>query len=157
MNKEQNQRRNFIKAGLLTPLLAGTSLREALAAGPAIKELDMPQHIRDAVTKVYGSNAEHIICSSTLILKAPDIAENGAVVPIGIHAEPGMVRSVVILAEKNTEPFVTQCKVYEDTCLPISIRIKIGRSSNVYAIAETKHGLIGSVKYVRYTVGCGGG
>ena len=157
MNEKQLQRRSLLKASLLTPLAAGLALTKSQAAEAASKELLLPPHIRDAITPIYGARAIRVLCTPNLYIDAPDIAENGAVVPITVNAQLSGVKSLAILAEKNTVPLVAQCRVFEDSSLPVALRIKISRSTDVYVIAETSYGLIGSVRMVKNTIGCGGG
>ena len=105
MTLQQQQRRLFIKgtlAGGAVLAAAGLILpRLAMAAWPA--EAFHATTLDDALTKVFGSNA--LEASDKVVLKAPGIAENGAVVPISINAEQlENVESISIFSEKNPRP-----------------------------------------------------
>ncbi|MFT5658993.1 MAG: sulfur-oxidizing protein SoxY [Gammaproteobacteria bacterium] len=95
--------------------------------------------------------------SASVILKAPDIAENGAVVPIGIESSiPGITR-IVVLVEENPSPMVASFNLGEGARADISTRIKMGKTSDVIALVEANGKVYAARKNVKVTIGgCGG-
>lgn len=159
MNPQQ-QRRLLIKgslAGGAVLAAAGLGLlpsRLALAAWPeeAFKSTSMD----DALTKVFGSTA--LEASDKVVLKAPSIAENGAVVPITISAEQlHNVESISIFSEKNPTPFVARFNLKPGCVADVSTRVKMGESGDVIAVVKADGKLYSARTNVKVTVGgCGG-
>ena len=91
-------------------------------------------------------------------LTAPDIAENGAVVPLAIASTLPDVKQLVLLVEKNPSALVASFKVTPEVEANFVTRAKMGESSDVYAIAITADGKAHyAKKEVKVTLGgCGG-
>jgi len=106
-----------------------------------------------ALSGVGGAGAE----SGQITVKAPDIAENGAVVPVEIiSAIPGTER-IVIVAEKNGMPLVADFGLMNGAEGYVSTRIKMGTTSNVRAIVKAGGKTYTAAKEVKVTIGgCGG-
>ena len=88
----------------------------------------------------------------------PDIAENGAVVPMGVASSLAGVKKLLLLIEKNPSVLVAAFNV-SDTVEPnFSTRAKMGQSSDVYAVAVMADGrALFAKKEVKVTLGgCGG-
>lgn len=158
--KLHQQRRTFLKgtlAGGAVLAAAGLGLipaRRALAAWP--EAAFHATSLDEALTKVFGSNA--LEASDKVVLKAPSIAENGAVVPITINGEQfDNVESISIFSEKNPTPFVARFN-FKPGCLPdVSTRIKMGESGDVIAVVQAGGKLYSARTNVKVTVGgCGG-
>ena len=96
--------------------------------------------------------------SKDVTLTAPDIAENGAVVPLVIASTLPDVKQLVLLVEKNPSALVATFKVTPDVEANFSTRTKMGESSDVYAVAITADGKAHyTKKEVKVTLGgCGG-
>lgn len=95
--------------------------------------------------------------SSAISLTAPEIAENGAVVPITVETTLENVRSVSIVVEKNPRPLAISFDVPPGTLPNVACRIKMGQTSPVMAIVRTDEGLYSASKEVKVTIGgCGG-
>jgi sulfur-oxidizing protein SoxY len=96
--------------------------------------------------------------SKDITLTAPDIAENGAVVPFGIATTLPKVKSMLILVEKNPSVLVAKFDVSDAIEPSFSTRAKMGQSSDVYAVAITTDGAAYyAKKEVKVTLGgCGG-
>ncbi len=86
---------------------------------------------------MFGSST--LEASDKVVLKAPGIAENGAVVPISINAEQlENVESISIFSEKNPTPLVARFKL-KPGCVPeVSTRIKMGESGDVIAVPTSR-------------------
>lgn len=95
--------------------------------------------------------------SGQITVKAPDIAENGAVVPVEIVSSiPGTAR-IVIVAEKNGFPLVADFGLANGAEGYVSTRIKMGTTSNVRAIVKAGGKTYTAAKEVKVTIGgCGG-
>ena len=154
------KRRTFIKgtlagsaigiavgAGLLTP-------HAVLAAWP--KQAFDAKSVADALSAVYGSS--DAAASGEISIKAPDIAENGAVVPITVDTGLEGIQSISVIAEKNPVPLVATYELEPSTEGYISMRIKMGKTSDVVAVVKTAGGkLYEARKEVKVTIGgCGG-
>jgi sulfur-oxidizing protein SoxY len=96
--------------------------------------------------------------SREVTLTAPDIAENGAVVPIAVATTAPGVRTLLILVEKNPNTLAASFDVSDAIESTFSTRVKMGQSSDVYAVAITGDGrALFAKKEVKVTLGgCGG-
>jgi sulfur-oxidizing protein SoxY len=136
-----------IAAGLLKPsqVLAAEWNRVAFEAkdiGGALKGIGA------------GSAADH----AGIVLKAPDIAENGAVVPVDVSSNIPNTISLAVLVDKNPLP-LTSAFDFANGALPdLALRLKLGQTSLVEAVAKTADGKYYiAKKEVKVTVGgCGG-
>ncbi|MFO0458236.1 MAG: thiosulfate oxidation carrier protein SoxY [Burkholderiales bacterium] len=96
--------------------------------------------------------------SKDVTLTAPDIAENGAVVPIGVATTAAGVKQQLVLVEKNPNTLAAYFDVTDAVEPSFSTRVKMGQSSDVYAVAITGDGkALFAKKEVKVTLGgCGG-
>lgn len=96
--------------------------------------------------------------SKDVSLTGPDIAENGAVVPLGVSTSLSGVKELLILVEKNPNVLVALFKVNDAIDANFMTRAKMGQSSDVYAVAVMNDGrALFSKKEVKVTLGgCGG-
>lgn len=108
------------------------------------------------VLKALGASAPAE--SKDVTLTAPDIAENGAVVPIGAATTLPNVKQLLILVEKNPNIMIAAFTVNEALESNFLTRAKLGQSSDVYAVAITNDGkAFFAKKEVKVTLGgCGG-
>ncbi len=95
--------------------------------------------------------------SAEVNLKAPDIAENGAVVPVTISSSMAGVKTIAVFVEGNPNPLAAQFAIPVGTKAEVSCRIRMGKTSAVTAVVETASGLFSASKEVKVTIGgCGG-
>jgi sulfur-oxidizing protein SoxY len=108
------------------------------------------------VVKAVGGNAPTE--SKDVTITGPDIAENGAVVPLGASCSLPGVKQVLILVEKNPAALVAVFNVTDALEPNFSTRAKMGQSSDVYAVAIMNDGkALYAKKEVKVTLGgCGG-
>lgn len=108
------------------------------------------------VIKAMGASAPQE--SKDVTITAPDIAENGAVVPIGAATTLANVKQLLVLVEKNPNTMVASFNVNEAVEPNFLTRAKLGQSSDVYAVAITSDGkALFAKKEVKVTLGgCGG-
>ena len=106
--------------------------------------------------KVMGANAPTE--SKDVAVTGPDIAENGAVVPIGASTTLPGVKRLLMLIEKNPSLLAGMFDVTEFVDASFATRVKMGQSSNVYAVAMMNDGkVLFAQKEVKVTLGgCGG-
>ena len=148
-------RRDILKqSSAVAAFLAATGLfpTQALAWNAAAFE---SKSVAD-VMKAYGAGAPAE--SKAVTLTAPDIAENGAVVPFAVATTLPNVKHMLILVEKNPSALVAKFDVTDAVEPNFSTRAKMGQSSDVYAVAITTDGkAYFAKKEVKVTLGgCGG-
>ena len=96
--------------------------------------------------------------SSGVVIQAPDIAENGAVVPVGATSTLPGVKQILFLVEKNPLVLIAVFNLSDSVEASILTRTKMAESSNVYAVAVMNDGkVLYAKKEVKVTLGgCGG-
>ena len=96
--------------------------------------------------------------SKDVVLTAPDIAENGAVVPIAASTALAGVKRIAFLVEKNPTTLAGVFEFTDAVETSVATRIKMGQTSNVLAVAITGDGkVLYAQKEVKVTLGgCGG-
>ena len=108
----------------------------------------------DVLKALYGKSAT---ASDKISLDAPEIAENGAVVPISVTSSLPKVTGIAILVLENPFPLAAAYKVPEGTTAEVSNRLKMAKTSKVVAVVESEGKLFSASKDVKVTVGgCGG-
>lgn len=150
----QNRRETLKQSLAVAGLLASTGLfpRYALAFNKTAFDA---KSIADAV-RAYGAAAP--VESKDVTLTAPDIAENGAVVPMGAATTLAGVKHLLLLVEKNPNVLVAKFDVSDAVEPNFSTRAKMGQTSDVFAVAITNDGkAYFTKKEVKVTLGgCGG-
>ena len=152
----QTTRRQVLKhSAVVAGLLAGTGLfpEYALAFNKAAFDA---KSLADAL-KALGANGAPE-ASSAVTLTAPDIAENGAVVPLAVASTLPGIKQLVLLVEKNPNALVAVFNMAPELEASFATRSKMGESSDVYAVAITADGKAHyAKKEVKVTLGgCGG-
>ena len=108
----------------------------------------------DAIKALYGKAAE---ASDKIKLDAPEIAENGAVVPVAVSSTLPEVTSISILVAENPNALIASYRIPAGTIPNVANRIKMAKTSNVIAVVEAGGKLYSASKEVKVTVGgCGG-
>ena len=149
----QYTRRLFIQGG--AALLALASLPRALLAAAWPQKVFNSTAANDAMTAFLGTDATTE--SDQITLKVPEIAENGAVVPVSIKTTLKDVESISIVVQKNPRPMAATFEILPGTLPDISSRIKMGQTSDVMAVVKTTNGIYSTSKQVKVTIGgCGG-
>jgi sulfur-oxidizing protein SoxY len=149
------QRRSFLTVAGGTGALAAAGLlgsRHSLAAAWNKQGFEA-KAANDAVKNLGAAN---LIESKDIGITAPDIAENGAVVPVAITSKIPNTQSISIIAEKNPFPLAATFDVANGAESYASVRIKMGQTSNVRAIVKADGKFYTAAKEVKVTVGgCG--
>ena len=108
----------------------------------------------DAIKALYGKTSE---ASDKIKLDAPEIAENGAVVPVAVSSTLPDVTSISILVAENPNALIASYRIPAGTIPNVANRIKMAKTSNVIAVVEAGGKLYSASKEVKVTVGgCGG-
>lgn len=108
-----------------------------------------------AMTDLLGTN--QATPSDQIMLKLPQIAENGAVVPVTVTTTLENVESISIFVENNPRPLAATFELPPGTLPELSSRIKMGETSDVMAVVKTDAGIFSASQEVKVTIGgCGG-
>ncbi|MCK1283000.1 thiosulfate oxidation carrier protein SoxY [Bradyrhizobium sp. 44] len=108
----------------------------------------------DAIKALYGKTAEP---SDKVKLDAPEIAENGGVVPISVTTTLDKVTSISFFVAENPSALAASYRIPEGTIAAVANRLKMAKTTNVVAIVEADGKLYSATKEVKVTVGgCGG-
>ena len=135
-----------VGAGLLSP-------RQVLAAWP--KGAFEAKSVPDALSGLFGDAAS--TTSGDIKIKAPDIAENGAVVPVNVTTSLSGVSAIAIIAEKNGTPLAANFELAANAKSDIATRIKMSETSDVIAVVKAGGKMYSARKNVKVTIGgCGG-
>lgn len=139
----------LLLAGAGLPLLA-TPAHAAYAAA-AFEAKSMAE-----VLKALAASAP--VESREVVLSGPDIAENGAVVPLGVATALPGARRLLLLVEKNPNALSAAFDVTDAVDANFSTRVKMSQTSNVYAVALLADGrTLFAQKEIKVTLGgCGG-
>ena len=107
-------------------------------------------------TKALGGSAP--VESKDVTLTGPDIAENGAVVPVACATTLSGVKRLLVLVEKNPSVLAAVFDVSDAVEPSFNTRVKMGQSSNVFAVAMMADGkVLYAAKEIKVTLGgCGG-
>ena len=143
--------RSATVAGLLSA--AGFLPTSALAAWP--QAAFDAKTMADAVKALGGGAPAE---SKDVTITGPDIAENGAVVPVGVATALPGVKRLLLLVEKNPNVLAAVFDVTDAVEANVNTRVKMGQSSNVFAVAMMNDGkVLYATKEIKVTLGgCGG-
>lgn len=146
-------RRFFIRGSAAIALLA--TLPRALLAAAWPEKAFSSEAASEAMVDLLGT--DQTTPSDQISLKAPEIAENGAVVPVKIKTTLANVESISIIVEKNPRPLAATIEILPGTLPEFSSRIKMRETSAVMVVVKTDSGLYSTSKEVKVTIGgCGG-
>jgi sulfur-oxidizing protein SoxY len=107
-----------------------------------------------AIEALYGRTAEK---SDKVKMDAPEIAENGAVVPVSVTTTLSDVTSISLLVAENPNALAASYRIPAGTMPSVANRLKMAKTSNVIAIVEAGGKLYSASKEVKVTIGgCGG-
>ena len=146
-------RRLFLQTGIALTALAALP-RALLAAAWPEKAFAAPA-ASGALMDLFGT--DQTIPSDKISLKAPEIAENGAVVPLKIKTTLDNVESISIVVEKNPRPLAATIEILPGTLPEFSCRIKMRETSDLMVAVKTDTGVYTTAKEIKVTIGgCGG-
>jgi sulfur-oxidizing protein SoxY len=151
-------RRNVLKgagaAGAVSVAVAAGLLKPTFAFAAYNKAGFESKDVNGALSAIGGGGAA---ASGDIHVKAPDIAENGAVVPVEITSNIAGTDSIAIIGEKNAFPLIAVFNLSNGAEGFVSTRIKMGTTSNVIAVVKAGGKTYKAQKEVKVTIGgCGG-
>lgn len=154
-----HQRREVLKgagaAGAIGVAMAAGLLKPtAVYAAPWNQAGFEARSVADALKAINATDAAQ---SAQITVKAPDIAENGAVVPVEVTSAIPDTESIAIIGEKNNLPLVAHFDLMNGAEGFVSTRIKLGSTSTVRAVVKAGGKMYTAAKEVKVTIGgCGG-
>lgn len=141
--------------GVLAGLLAAGVLKPTLAYANDWNKAAFEAKDLDAALKALG--AEGAAANTALVVKAPEIAENGAVVPIDVTSNIPNTTSIAILVVKNPSPLAAAFEFANGGAADVAVRLKVAETSMIRAVAKADGKSFSTQKEVKVTVGgCGG-
>ena len=151
----QNRRQMLGTSAKVAGLLAAAGVLPTAAQAAWSQAAFEAKTMADCV-KALGGSAP--VESKDVAISGPDIAENGAVVPVGVSASAAGAKRLLLLVEKNPNMLAAMFDVTDAVDANISTRVKMGQSSNVFAVAITADNkVLYAVKEIKVTLGgCGG-
>ena len=109
--------------------------------------------VADALKSLGTGN---LVESKDIVITAPDIAENGAVVPVAVTSRIPDTESIAILAEKNPFPLAASFDIAPGAEAYVSTRLKVGQTTDMRAVVKAGGKYFTAAKEVKVTVGgCG--
>ena len=153
------ERREFVRkssGALALGLAASAGLMPTMASAQTAwnKAAFESKTLADAVKAMGGSGATE---SKEVTLSAPEIAENGNVVRLGAQSAMAGTTWLGLMVEKNPAVLSAGFDIFPGTDANVSTNVKMGQTSNVYALAKVGDKFFYAVKEVKVTLGgCGG-
>jgi sulfur-oxidizing protein SoxY len=142
-------------SGVLAGLIAAGALRPTQVLAADWNKAAFEAH--DIAGALKGVGAASAADSKDLTLKVPDIAENGAVVPVDVISTIPNTSSISILVEKNPFPLSAHFTFANGALPDVSARLKLAQTSVVKAVAKADGKFYTTQKEVKVTAGgCGG-
>ena len=144
-------RRNFVRAGISVPLLGCLPIKSLSARVDDNDTIVLSNEMLQILQEIYGRRAYATNASNLLLIKMPDLAENGSVVPFSLDTDSLRINSFVVFVMRNQNVLAARCVVQKAASLPISLR-----TSDIFIVADTEQGLLVNKTNVKVTIGCGG-
>jgi sulfur-oxidizing protein SoxY len=141
--------------GMLAAALAAGLLKpeRAIAASWNKAAFDSKSAV-DALQNMGAANPQN---TGDIVIEAPEIAENGAVVPIEISSKVPGTTSLSVLVEKNPQPLAGQFQFMAGALPFVKVNVKMGESSLVRVVAQAGGKYYTATKEIKVTLGgCGG-
>ena len=153
-----HHRRKALKSGagmgVFGALVAAGVIRPGDALAQDWKTAFETRSLADTVKALGGSTSAE---SKDITITAPDIAENGAVVPVAVSSSIPKTESISILVEKNPNMLAASFMIPAGTDPSVGTRVKMGQTSNVYAVVKADGKFYTAGKEIKVTLGgCGG-
>lgn len=141
-------------AGIYAALVSIGMVKSSPAAAATMEEMFKTKGVKSTLEAM---GIKDISESDQVALSAPDIAENGAVVPVKITSKLPKTEMMALLVEKNPNALAGAYELMGDTTASVSMRIKMGQSSDVVAVVKADGKYYMATKEVKVTLGgCGG-
>ena len=159
MNELNTLRRTLLKGGCAAGVVAFAASAGLLVPGRALaaqwnKAAFEAKSVADALK---GMGAAGLADSKEILIKAPDIAENGSMIPVEVTSQIADTQSISILAEKNPLPLLAVFEFAEGAQGYVSTRIKMGQTSSVRVVVKAGGKYYNAAREIKVTIGgCGG-
>ncbi|WP_423195430.1 MULTISPECIES: thiosulfate oxidation carrier protein SoxY [unclassified Cupriavidus] len=148
------KRRDVLRVTAVLSLMAATGLISEAQAAEWNKTAFDGKSVADVIKALGGSGTEK---STAITFTAPDIAENGAVVPVAVTSNIPDTEQIAILVEKNPNTLAADFTIPAGTEPFVSTRVKMGQTSVVYAAVKAGGKWYVASKEIKVTLGgCGG-
>jgi sulfur-oxidizing protein SoxY len=142
----------MVSAGLIKP---DHAFAQATPAVEWNKNAFETKNLNDTVKALGGATATE--SKDISFVNVPDIAENGAVVPVGVSSKIPKTEMIAILVEKNPNSLSAAFMIPEGTEPTVTTRVKMGQTSNVHALVKADGKYFYATKEIKVTLGgCGG-
>lgn len=109
------------------------------------------RHYQKALESLYGSNV--IKKTNNIKIQAPDVAENGASVPITVSTSIKDIENLSIFIENNPLPLIASYNLSKNAIPNFSVRVKIAKSSPIHVVVKSQGKLLSSSKKIHVSVG----
>jgi sulfur-oxidizing protein SoxY len=148
-------RRSILKAtGTITAAAAAVAAFPRLVFAAYSEKAFKNPKVEDSLNELFGANAT--TPSGDVKLKAPDIAENGAVVPIEVTTSM-KADKIAFMVKENPNPLAIVAEIPEGTEATVKTRVRMGKTTQVMAVVSSNGKLYTASKEVKVTIGgCGG-
>lgn len=148
------QRRNILQGISALSLAPTWGALAALLPAAAHARITAAFEARSNQTALDALYPESRIEESDLItINAPDIVENGAVVPLTIQSSLADIESLAIFAPDNPLPLAAVFQFSPQTALPINFRLKLGQSQDVLIVVKAGGRLYSATRMIFVTIG----
>ncbi len=152
------QRRETLKAGggigVFGLLVAAGMIKPGMAMAAQEREAFAAKTMDEALSAL---NAGAPVESGDVQIIGPDIAENGAVVPVGVNSSLSNVEQIAIMIEKNPNMLAASFDIPQGTMADVQTRVKMGQTSDVFAVVKADGKFYMAKKEIKVTLGgCGG-
>jgi sulfur-oxidizing protein SoxY len=149
----RQQRRDFL--ALIALMAAGGLLPAGVARAEEWNKTAFSAKNMDDLLRSLGAGAPKL--SAEVVLVAPEIAENGAVVPVEIESKVPGTQSIAILIEKNPNILTATFDIPSGTLPWLQTRVKMAETCNVYILVNARAQFYYTTKEIKVTLGgCGG-
>ena len=149
----QTRRHTLKSTGAFASLIALGLVTQSQAQAAVDQASFQVKTLDDALKAIGGTPAN----SDQVSVVSPDIAENGAVVPVGATSKLGNTTEIYLIVEKNPTPLSCAFFIPAGTAADVQTRLKMGQSTNVVAVVKADGKLFSASKETKVTLGgCGG-
>ncbi|UJW79233.1 thiosulfate oxidation carrier protein SoxY [Hydrogenophaga sp. SL48] len=149
----QTRRQALQSTGAFASLIALGLVTQSQAQAAVDNASFQVKTLEDALKAIGGTPAT----SDQVSVVSPDIAENGAVVPVGATSKLANTTEMYLIVEKNPTPLSCAFFIPAGTAADVQTRLKMGQSTNVVAVVKADGKLFSASKETKVTLGgCGG-
>jgi sulfur-oxidizing protein SoxY len=150
---DTNRRALLKSAGAFGVLIAAGVISAADVLAADVQSGFDAKNLADALRILGGTAAD----SKEITITTPDIAENGAVVPVSVSSTLAGTTEIYLFVEKNPNPMAAVFMIPADTEPMVQTRLKMGQSTNVLVVVKAGGKLYSASKETKVTLGgCGG-